>query len=76
MNKDLKLMEKLDQLINKAKVECYDANAVYHHFDYIDYIDKDDFIEYLELWLEVYEECALCGEEKCNCLEQKRKKNE
>lgn len=67
--------EKLNQLVNNAKIECYDANVVYQHFDYIDYIDEKDFTQYLELWLEVYGECALCGEEKCNCL-KKRKTNE
>jgi len=73
MTKVAKQSKKLEKIINQAKIELYDNLFSHYNLDYETYIPKDNFLEYMEMWKEFFSSCNLCGEETCNCLEERKK---
>lgn len=66
---------KLYRMIDQAKISCYDNLEVYYGLDYMNYIPKKDFLEFMEIWKELFNTCCICGEDECNCLEERRLNN-
>ena len=68
-NKRIKRNRKrLFKMIDTAKISCYDNLEVYYGLDYMNYIPEKNFIEFMELWLETFDTCCICGEDVCNCF--------
>lgn len=63
---------KLYRMIDQAKISCYDNLEVYYGLDYMNYIPQENYLEFMEIWKELFDTCCECGEEECNCLEGRR----
>ena len=63
---------KFYKMIDQAKISCYDNLEVYYGLDYMNYIPQENYLEFMEIWKELFDTCCECGEEECNCLEGRR----
>lgn len=63
---------KLYRMIDQAKISCYDNLEGYYGLDYMNYIPQENYLEFMEIWKELFYTCCECGEDECNCLEERR----